>query len=244
MEKKHILIVEDDNTLSKLLQMTLSKEGYSVAVAKNGAECDEQVQKTPPDLIILDINLNDPGRTGLDLCRELRKTMSMPIVMLSGSMEDTDKILALEGGANNYLTKPINPRVLISFIKTTFSTAKPASTQQGESVKPTTTILEFSQFVLNLNAFTLSTKKGKNIAVSPAEFKLLRVFAEHPRHVLSREKMLDYIGVNSEIYDRSIDRFIVRIRKKIEKDPKKPTLIKSVYGEGYLLDADVTKKSE
>ncbi len=241
MGKKHIIIVEDDQDLSTLLEVTLTTEGYSVAVVKNKEECDKALTESPADLMIIDINLNLPDLNGLDLCRELRKTLKIPILILSGSTDDIDKILALEMGANNYLTKPINPRVLLSFIKTTFSFSQPEKSVEKE-VNADSVTLHFSHFVLTLDTFTLSTDKGELITITPSEFKVLRVLAEHPKRVLSREQLLDYIGVNSEIYDRSIDRFISRLRKKLEVDPKNPALIKSVYGEGYIFDVQVTQK--
>ncbi len=232
MEKKHILIVEDDEDLSDLLVMTLSAEGYSASVAKDKDECEDSIEENTPDLIILDINLNMPGMNGLDLCRDLRKTLSMPIIILSGSKDDIDKIVALQVGATNYLTKPVNPKVLLAFIKTSFNLTK---LPQDESAS----VLYFANYILNLDALTLQTTDGVQISLSPSEFKLLRVFAERPKRALSREQLLNFIGTNADIYDRSIDRFISRLRKKIESDTSDPDLIKSVYGQGYIFDVDV-----
>ncbi len=241
---KHILIIEDDKNLVDLLMVVLMDEGYSVAVTATPDGCDEQIQQTPPDLIILDINLNLEGIDGLDLCRRLRKKLSTPIIILSGSSADADKVLALKLGANNYLTKPISPRVLLSFIETTFnppSQPEEVYSEKEEAIKSVFTTLNFEQFSLNLDQHTLSDKSGKVIPITPSEFSILRAFALHPNRVLSREQLLDLTG-GSEIYERTIDRFISRLRKKIEKDHKNPVLLKSVYGSGYIFNADVVKK--
>jgi two-component system OmpR family response regulator len=237
MASKHILIIEDDEDLSELLAMTLTSEGYTAAVANDKDACDEIVKSTPPDLIILDINLNWPSMNGLDFCRELRKTLSIPILILSGSKDDIDKIVALQVGATNYLTKPINPVVLLAFIKTAF-----ALTKTSEDDKPN--ILYFESYIFNLDAMDLRTDKGEQIPLSPSEFKILKVFVERPKRALSREQLLNHIGTNADIYDRSIDRFISRLRKKIETHTSNPTLIKSVYGLGYIFDVDVRKDQD
>jgi two-component system OmpR family response regulator len=181
---------------------------------------------------------------GLDLCRRLRKKLSTPIIILSGSSADADKVLALTLGANNYLTKPISPRVLLSFIEATFnppSVAKGEVEEKEESIESVFTSLHFSTFSLNLAQHTLTNEAGDILPITPSEFSLLRVFAEHPNRVLSREQLLDFTG-GSEIYERTIYRFISRLRKKIEKDHKNPILLKSIYGSGYIFNTKVVKK--
>ncbi len=242
MDAKHILIVDDDEAMVATLEATLMGEGYSVAVAHNDEECRAQVEERSPDLVILDINLNLPGINGLDLCRELRQSVSAPILMLSGSDDDVDKIVALELGATNYLTKPVSPRVLLSFVRRTFSLGISGDVVE-EEVEPGSPTLHFNNFVLNLDAFTLCTEDGEDIPITPAEFKVLRLFAQRPRCVLTREQIADCVNVDSDVYERSMDRFIGRLRRKIEVDYKKPALLKSIYGEGYLLDTTVVKKN-
>ncbi len=243
MKNKHILIIEDDKSLAGIITLALKSAGYTAAVATTPQECDHEVKSSPPDLIIVDINLNLADINGLDLCKELRQSLSIPIIILSGSDDDMDKVLALSLGANNYLSKPISTRVLLSFIKTALN--PPGSSQKGteieeEQIDVSCTTLNFFDFSLNLDQVTLS-KGGELIPLTPAEFKILRVFAEHPGKVLSREQLLNLIN-SDDIYPRSIDRFISQLRKKIEENPKAPTLLESRYGSGYLFNATVTKK--
>ncbi len=241
---KHILIVEDDQDLSDILSLTLSNAGYSVTVSTTPKECEASINNNTPDLVILDINLNLPECNGLDLCRQLRKKLTIPILILSGSNDDTDKLLALELGANNYLNKPISPRVLLSFVKTTFNPpSEPISSTENaeEPVKVVTTRLDFGPYSLDLAHQTLHSDSGKTIRITATEFKILHLFLQNPYRVLSRDKILDYIEAE-EAYDRSIDRFIGKLRNKIEEDPKNPKFIKSIYGSGYVFEEDVVKK--
>ncbi len=244
--KKHILIIEDDFDLSDTLQTTLQAEGYTTALASNQQETDHQIETTPPDLILLDIDLNLPDLNGLDLCQHLRNTLSTPILMLTGSEDDFDKVIALELGANNYLTKPINPRVLLSFIKRTLKLEQERASQRSSSGKALhikSTYLLFSDYIINLDRQTVTSEDGKAIDITPVEFKFLSILAQNPRRVLSREQLLN-LTERGEIYERSIDKFISRLRKKLEKDPSNPTIIKSIRGSGYVFDTDVIKKQE
>ncbi len=245
MERQRILLIDDDIDLAKVLSLSLEQAEYLVTIASTTEEIDQELQKEPPDLIILDINLNLPNLDGLELCRELRKELSVPILMLTGSEDDFNKVVALELGANNYLTKPINPRVLVSFVKSALNPPQIKQEDEGgasEVLESKQTNLCFENYVLNVTRHLLTTASGENVSLSPAEFKILSVFAENPKAVLSRDKLLDLIGGN-EIYSRSIDSFVSRLRKKLEANPKDPKIIVSIYGVGYLFDTTVTKKT-
>ncbi len=240
MNTKHILLVEDNKDLSNLLEMTLTAAGYTVAIEINDKGCMQAIESCAPDLIILDINLNLPGINGLDLCREIRKSAKTPILILSGSTEDVDKILALELGANNYLSKPINPKVLVSYIKRMLSDLEPV--KKDELLIHAGDTYHFATFILDPDGFLLTTTDGKRIEVSPAEFKLLCALVLHPNRILTRDALIDYTSIDGDVYDRSIDRLISRLRKKIEVDIKNPQIIKSIYSQGYIFEADVIKK--
>ncbi len=246
MDAKHILIVEDDQDLTDMLEDILAEAGYTVAIAFDADQCFQAIENEPPDLIILDINLNLPDINGLDLCRELKKLYPTPILILSGSNDEVDKIVALELGAHNYLTKPVGTRLLLTYIRTTLQQSMQLASREDKQqgpVKLAAKLLCFDRFVMNLDSFTLSSSDGEDIPISSAEFKVLQVLAEHPRHVLSRRQFLDYIQASDEIFERSIDRFICYLRKKIEADPKNPVVIKSIYGEGYLFDVEVRRET-
>ncbi len=237
---QHILVIEDDLDLVALVRETLENAGYSTAHAISMEECEQAIESQSPDLILLDINLNLPGTTGLDLCQHFRKTLSVPILILSGSEDDFDKVAALQVGADNYLTKPINPKVLVSFVKAALKRADTPVATEGV-IHSQVTLLCFGDFVLNIESQKL-TKGDKDVHLKPAEFKLLSTLAQNPNRVLSRERLLDLTS-SSEIFERTIDTLVSALRKKIEENPKKPSLIKSIYGSGYMFEAEVVKKS-
>ena len=244
MDKKfHIIIVEDDQNLASELQRYLIAEHFTTSIAHNEIELNAALSEHTPDLMLLDINL--PDVNGIDLCQRLGKQFTFPIIMLTGSTEDMDKILALSLGAANYLTKPIAPLVLLAYIKTALLIPSKAQSYEGEqeSIPLTVThnLLTFGNFSLNLSLHTLTETQQGNIPISPAEFRILKTFAEHSQRVLSRDQLLELIGDRSESFDRSIDTLISRIRKKIESDPRKPQIIKTLRNSGYLFDISVSK---
>jgi len=230
MEAKNILVVDDDAGLRELLQQYLSAQGYQVATVADGVAMDAYRAANPVDLIILDLML--PGEDGLSLARRLRTQSQLPIIMLSARGEDIDRIVGLEVGADDYLAKPFNPRELLARIR--------ALLRRSDSSHDTTgsgSILHFGDFALNLDTHDLH-KNSSNIPLTAGEFNLLRIFAEHPNRVLSRDSIMDMLkGYERSPFDRSIDVRVTRLRRKIESDPNNPHFIRTVWGEGYLFAA-------
>ncbi len=236
-----ILIVEDDLDLCSTLSSFLQKHDCTTQIAHSHQDMVQQLKAELPDLVILDIRLPD-SKNGLDICKELREQYTFPIIMLSGSEDDIDKVVALERGANNFLTKPINPRVLLAFIESEFRQPK----EKAPSAKVTSQqkLLCFGKFILNTTQCILSVDNGEDIPISRAEYKLLLTLATNPKRLLTRDRLLDIINEESQAFDRVIDSLISRVRKKIEDNAKKPKIIKTIRGAGYLFDAEVTEKSK
>ena len=238
--KPHILIVDDDTEIRTLLSKFLSKHDYRVTTAKDGREMHKALDDWAIDLIVLDLMM--PGDDGLTLCRQVRGTSQVPIIMLTAMGEDVDRIVGLEVGADDYMAKPFNPRELSARIKavlrrTPAQTAGPVSVGSEEE----DTSYHFAGFQLDPATRAVATEAGEEIELSAGEYDLLLVFVTHPRRVLSRDQLLDMARGRAAIpFDRSVDVQVGRLRKKIEPDPKAPTLIKTVRGGGYMFTPDVT----
>ena len=231
----HILFVEDDREISALVSRFLRTNDFRVTAAGDGREMARALDESRVDLIVLDIML--PGEDGLSLCRRLRATSSVPIVMLTARGEDIDRIIGLEMGADDYLAKPFNPRELLARIRAVLrrSAAVPASAA-GRSAA-----LGFMGWRLDPALRQLHDPAGARVALTGAEFDLLLAFCEHPRRVLSRDQLLDLTqGRVAGPFERSIDVLVSRIRQKIETDPRNPEFIKTIRSEGYLFTPDVT----
>lgn len=236
-DNRHILIVDDDEDIRKLLATTLQQYGFDVSLAGNGEEMfaclDEGIQ---PAVIILDLMM--PGDNGLTLCKKLNG--QYPIIMLTAMGDETDRIIGLEMGADDYLPKPFNPRELVARIK---AILRRSNKEPHESVVvQKSEFLCFNHWRLNvLSRRLMSTLDEVEVSLSAGEYDLLLAFAQNPQTVLSRDELLD-ITKNRNIlpFDRSIDVQISRLRHKVEDDPKKPQLIKTVRGGGYLFTAAVT----
>ncbi|MBU1629160.1 MAG: response regulator [Gammaproteobacteria bacterium] len=236
-----LLIVDDDPKICLLLQDFLSMHGFRVITATDGQQMQKKLKEKNFDLIILDLML--PGEDGLHLCRKIRETSSIPIIMLSAIGSETDRIVGLEMGADDYLAKPFNPRELLARIKALLRRASNEVTQAKQSIKKLP-ILRFHHWLLDQNKRCLLAKDGLIIPLSTGEFELLLAFLEHPEHTLTRDQLLDLTrGKEASPIDRSIDVQVGRLRKKIEDDPKKPTLIVTVRGGGYQLNAQVEQLS-
>ncbi|MBF0325609.1 response regulator [Magnetospirillum moscoviense] len=232
----HILVVDDDRDIRELLARFLVKHGLKVTLAKDGAEMRRRLDGQAVDLVVLDVMM--PGEDGLSLTRSLRGLGStLPIIMLTAMGEETDRIVGLEVGADDYLPKPFNPRELLARIKAVlrrYSAPFAAPAPLGKSVS-------FAGWGLNLDTRDLTNPEGVMVALSAGEFDLLRVFVEHPRRVLSRDQLLDLArGRQAIAFDRSIDIQVSRLRRKLDDDPKEPQLIKTVRGGGYLFTPEVT----
>lgn len=233
-----ILVVDDAPEIQRLVSLTLAHDGYQVEAANNGEEMLKAMKGRDYDLVILDLVL--PGEDGLSLCRKLRAESSIPIVMLTGRGDDIDRIVGLEMGADDYLVKPFNPRELLARVRAVLRrSGEQAASEPGRSAA----VLSFEGWSLDLVRRRLHSPVGRDVELTAAEFDLLAAFASHARQVLSRDRLLDLTkGRNASPYDRAIDVQLSRLRRKLEKDPRNPALIKTVRGVGYVFACDVTRK--
>jgi two-component system, OmpR family, response regulator len=230
----HILVVDDDREIRDLTARFLRKHGYRVDGAANGREMDAHLADGQFDLIVLDLMM--PGEDGLSICRRLRADTAVPIIMLTALGEETDRIVGLEMGADDYLPKPFNPRELLARIKAVLR-------RGGDFRSPapiTGRTLAFEGWVVDLSKRELRAPDGALVSLTAGEFDLLVSLAERPQRVLSRDQLLDLTrGRGAGAFDRAVDVQLSRLRRKIEADPKDPTLIKTVRGGGYMFTADV-----
>lgn len=233
----HILVVDDHSEIRDLLKRFLEQHGLRVSCARDGKEMKRLLEEREFDLLVLDLMM--PGEDGLTLCRELRVKSRLPIIMLTAMGEETDRIIGLEMGADDYLSKPFNPRELLARIKAVMRRTQAESLPVPETL---TRDLRFDRWLLDINRRELVDEEGVGLSLSTAEFDLLRVFLERPQRVLSRDQLLDLArGREAVAFDRAIDTLVSRLRRKLERDPKNPELIKTIWGGGYLFAADVTQ---
>ena len=241
----HILVVDDDHEIRDLLARFLARHGLGVSTARDGAEMMRVLETTAADLVVLDLMM--PGEDGLSLTRRLRaQGVAIPIIMLTAMGEDTDRIVGLEVGADDYLPKPFNPRELLARIKAVLRRAPaetPAETAAPAPLAAAGHRLAFLDWELDLATRDLTDPEGVVLTLSAGEFDLLRAFVEHPRRVLSRDQLLDLARGRQAIpFDRSIDIQVSRLRRKLRDDPKEPQMIKTVRGGGYLFTPEVVRK--
>ena len=231
----HIALVDDHRDIRDLVSKYLSQHGYRVSVAENGAALRRLLERSAPDLVVLDIMM--PGEDGLSVCRHLRSTTNLPIIFLTAMAEETERIIGLEIGADDYLTKPFNPRELLARIKAVLRRVNSLPPQR-DKLKART--IRFYRWLLNVGRRELVNSAGVGVPLSTAEFRLLKAFLDHAGLVLTRDQLLDLTaGRAAEAFDRSIDNQVSRLRKKIELDPKMPILIKTHWGGGYSFTAEV-----
>lgn len=231
----HILIVDDHREIRDALVKYLEKNGMRATSAADAVAMDAAMKVGQFDLVVLDVMM--PGEDGLSVCRRLRAQGGLPILMLTALGDETDRIVGLEVGADDYLPKPFNPRELLARIKAILRRSDRAEVAGGSLAGRR---LAFDRWVLDTDRRTLTDTGGTEVALTTAEFRLLTVFLERPRFVLSREQLLDLTsGRASQVFDRTIDNQISRLRRKIEVDPAKPVLIATVWGGGYSFAADV-----
>jgi two-component system OmpR family response regulator len=232
--ERTVLVVDDDGQTLTLVAKFLRANGFRVHTARNGPEMSEALRHAATDLIVLDLML--PGTNGLDLCRELRRTSTIPVIMLTAKGEDTDRIVGLEVGADDYLPKPFNPRELLARINAIMrrvgGDGRPTSERVGRT-------LQFSRWRLDTLKRELSDPRGVVVDLSTGEYNLLLAFLEAPQRVLTRDFLLDAARNRvSDPFDRSIDVQVSRLRRKLDSAGD---LIKTVRGAGYLFAADVTR---
>jgi two-component system, OmpR family, phosphate regulon response regulator OmpR len=227
-----ILVVDDECEIRDMLEEYLSKQCFEVYTADGGVAMRQTVSAHQVDVVLLDIRM--PGEDGLSLARYLREHAQVGIIMVTAAGEAVDRIVGLEMGADDYVTKPFNPRELVARIKSVLRRLRTASPQASEGAAAPQR-LRFGQCFLDLQAHKLFTLEGKEIPITAMEFDLLQVFATHPHRVLTRDQLLEMAHNRDwEPFDRSIDIRIARLRRKIEADPAKPQTIKTVRGAGYI----------
>jgi len=235
----HILIVDDDAEIRRLLEAYLSKNGLRVSTAAEGHAMWQALEAGQVDLVVLDLML--PGEDGLTLCRKLRARSDVPVIMLTARGEETDRIVGLEMGADDYLPKPFSARELLSRIKAILRRARalPCNLRPEEARS-----LAFGGWVLDTVHRHLVSAAGVVTALSGAEYRLLRVFLAHPNRVLNRDQLMDLAqGRPSDPLDRAIDVQVSRLRQRLGDDSRDPRLIKTVRGEGYVLSVPVSVQS-
>ena len=231
----HILIVDDDAEIRSLLGDYLRKNGYKATVAADGKAMWAALARGKVDLIVLDLML--PGEDGLTLCRRLRNDADTPVIMLTARGEETDRIVGLEMGADDYLAKPFSPRELLARIKSVLRRFRslPRSLRADDARS-----IAFAGWRLDVVARHLVSPGGVVTSLSGAEYQLLKVFLSHPNHVLSRDQLMVLSkGREADPSDRSIDLQVSRLRHRLGDDPSDPQIIKTVRGEGYVLAAAV-----
>jgi two-component system OmpR family response regulator len=234
----HILVVDDHRDIREPLADYLDKNGYRTSLAADAAQARRAIEGSAIDLVVLDIMM--PGEDGLSLCRFLRETTQIPVILLTARVDDTDRIVGLEMGADDYLTKPFNPRELLARIKSVLRRVHslPPQRQPVDAAK-----VRFEGRALDMARRQLIDADGVAVPLSAAEFALLDAFLRHPQMVLSRDQLLDITqGREGNVFDRSIDNQVSRLRKKVETDPKSPELIKTVRGGGYMFAGKVARE--
>jgi two-component system OmpR family response regulator len=234
----HILIVDDDREIRELIGNYLKKNGLRTSVVADGRAMRKFLEGTPVDLIVLDIMM--PGDDGLLLCRELRagKHRATPILMLTARDDETDRIIGLEMGADDYLTKPFSARELLARINAVLRRTRmlPPNLQAAESGH----VLAFGNWRLDTIARHLLDAHDTLVALSGAEYRLLKVFLDHPQRVLNRDQLLNLTqGRDADLFDRSIDLLVSRLRQRLQDDAREPAYIKTVRSEGYVFSMSV-----
>ncbi len=224
-----ILIIEDDRDIVELVRYNLEKEGFQVTAAFDGIAGLAQLQKSPPDLLVLDLML--PKLSGLEICKAARREAGLnriPILMLSARGEEADRVIGLELGADDYVTKPFSPRELVARVKALLRRVQPAE----EHEKP----IEAGALRIDPSSYRV-TRDGELLPLSTLEFRLLYFLASRPNRVYTRDQLLDAVwGTGRFVTPRSVDVYIRRLREKIERDPEKPLHLKTVRGAGYLFE--------
>jgi len=238
MQEK-ILLIEDDKKLSNLLSLYLSRNGLTVFTGFDGTHCEGLLATHQPDLLILDLML--PGKDGLSVCREIRSQFNGKILILTASDDDMDQVAALEMGADDFVCKPIQPRVLLARIRMLLRRKEPVidTADTDSNTQQTTDSNIFQLGSLSLNVLTQRTLLNDNLVnLTPSEFDLLRILVQHADEVLSRERLVKLTrGIDYDGIDRTIDNKIVLLRKKLQDDPALPKKIITLRGKGYLLVA-------
>ncbi|HKQ84237.1 MAG TPA: response regulator [Steroidobacteraceae bacterium] len=232
----HVLMVDDDPDVCSLVSEYLSQNDFRVTAVGNGKQMLDVLGREVIDLLLLDLRL--PGEDGMHLARTVRQNSKVPIMMLTGRAEEADRIMGLELWADDYVTKPFSPRELLARIRAVLRRAQMEVVTLGRD--ETLRAYRFAGWELNVRLHRLQSPQGEHIEISRGEFSLLCAFLSSPQRILTRDQLLDLSRLHStEVYDRSIDVQILRLRRKIEPDPAHPTFIRTERGVGYYFDAPV-----
>ena len=233
----HLLLVDDERSVREPLAAYLGRQGFRVTQAADAAAARARLAAYAIDLAILDVMM--PGEDGLSLCRHIAATGDVPVILLTARAEETDRIVGLEMGADDYVVKPFSPRELATRVKVVLRRASAGGTRQRA---PETGSYAFAGWVLKSGERALVDRDGVSVPLSTGEYNLLLALVTRPRQVLTRDQLLDLTqGREAAAFDRAIDNQVSRLRRKIEPDPKAPEIIKTVWGGGYTLAAEVTR---
>jgi two-component system OmpR family response regulator len=239
-EPPHILVVDDDSEIRTLLGDYLQKNGYRATAVAEGKAMKRVLEHSHVDLIVLDLML--PGDDGLKLCRDVRMTSQVPIIMLTALGEEVDRVIGLEVGSDDYLTKPFSPRELLGRIKAVLRRTLHAP---RDPTVAKVKAYDFAGWRLDTTTRSLTHEDGRQVALSGAEFRLLSILLAHPKRVLSRTQLMELLrGRDADPFDRSIDVRISRLRQSLGDDARSPQIIKTVYGEGYIIGVPVEQTGE
>ncbi|OYY90072.1 MAG: DNA-binding response regulator [Sphingomonas sp. 28-66-16] len=236
-DQPHLLLVDDERSIREPLAQFLHKQGFRVTQAADAASARTRLAAYAIDLVILDIMM--PGEDGLSLCRHIRETSDLPVILLTARSEETERIVGLEMGADDYVVKPFSPRELATRAKVVLRRSAAGGARQRP---PEAGAYGFADWVLKTGERALVDRDGVSVALSTGEYNLLLALVQRPRQVLTRDQLLDLTqGREAAAFDRAIDNQVSRLRRKIEADPKNPELVKTVWGGGYTLAAEVTR---
>ena len=234
---KRVLLIEDDRDIIELVRYNLEREGFQVAAATDGASGLAQTRKTPPDILLLDLML--PKLSGLEICKEIRRDQALnrlPILMLTARGEEADRVVGLEMGADDYVTKPFSPRELTARVKALLRRTEPA----GEKAR----VVESRGLTIDPSSYRV-THDSKPVTLSTLEFRLLYYLATRPNRVFTRDQLLDSVwGTERFVTPRSVDVYIRRLREKVEIDADRPTFLKTVRGAGYMFESVAQSEAE
>ncbi|WP_291075326.1 response regulator [Hyphomonas sp.] len=235
--QEHILVIDDDRDIREDLKSYLGDNGFRVSTAENAAAARRAIHTEEPDLILLDVMM--PGEDGVSLCRSIVRLTTIPIVFISARTDEIDRIVGLEVGADDYVCKPFNPRELLARIR---SVLRRTNGHDRQMTPEKTRYFEFDRWTLDTAKRTMTRDDGVVVSLSSGEFQLLTIFIARPQIVLSRERIVELSHAEgADVFDRSVDSQVSRFRKKIERDPKNPEIIQTVWGGGYVFAADVKK---
>lgn len=233
-----ILVVDDESEIRELLSDLLDSHGFEALLAANGVQMRDHLSNSAVDLLLLDLRLR--GEDGMLLAREVREQSDLPILMLTGKGDETDRILGLELAADDFMMKPFNNRELVARIRALLRRVRPAVTPEVELARSNNERLCFDGWIMDLTARVLTRADGRAEQLTFAEFALLEVLVKSPNRVYSREQLLEATrGMQADVFDRTIDVLILRLRRKIEPNPRQPKYIQTERGMGYIFRQEV-----